>query len=61
MPDVLGAKGIELLREALPGIARMGTLYQGDNPGAVVVVNGLSRGFAIRSASAASSRCRPEG
>jgi putative ABC transport system substrate-binding protein len=45
MPDVLGAKGIELLREALPGISRMGALYQGDNPGALVVVNAVeSRG-----------------
>jgi putative ABC transport system substrate-binding protein len=45
MPDVLGAKGIELLREALPGIARMGALYQGDNPGAIVVVKAVeSRG-----------------
>ena len=35
MPDVLGAKGIELLREALPKISRMGALYQGDNPGAL--------------------------
>jgi putative ABC transport system substrate-binding protein len=41
MPDVLGAKGIELLREALPGILRMGALYQGDNPGALVVVNAV--------------------
>ena len=45
MPDVLGAKGIELLREALPRISRMGALYQGDNPGALVVVNAVeSRG-----------------
>jgi putative ABC transport system substrate-binding protein len=45
MPDELGAKGIELLREALPGISRMGALYQGDNPGALVVINAVeSRG-----------------
>jgi ABC-type uncharacterized transport system substrate-binding protein len=45
MPDQLGAKGIELLREALPGISRMGALYKGDNPGALVVVNAVkSRG-----------------
>jgi len=37
MPDVLGAKGIELLREALPGISRMGALYQGDNPAGPIV------------------------
>jgi putative tryptophan/tyrosine transport system substrate-binding protein len=45
MPDELGAKGTELLREALPGISRIGALYQGDNPGALVVVNAVeSRG-----------------
>jgi putative tryptophan/tyrosine transport system substrate-binding protein len=45
MPDELGAKGIELLREALPGISRMGALYQGDNPGNAVVANAVeSRG-----------------
>jgi putative ABC transport system substrate-binding protein len=38
-PDEFGAKGIELLREALPKILRLGALYQGDNLGAVVVVN----------------------
>jgi len=41
MSDELGAKGIELLREALPKISRMGALYQGDNPGAVVAVNAV--------------------
>jgi putative ABC transport system substrate-binding protein len=45
MPDELGAKGIEILREALPRISSMGTLYQSDNPGALVVVNAVeSRG-----------------
>jgi putative tryptophan/tyrosine transport system substrate-binding protein len=45
MPDELGAKGTELLREALPGISRMGALYQGDNRGASVVVDAVaSRG-----------------
>jgi putative tryptophan/tyrosine transport system substrate-binding protein len=45
MPDELGAKGIELFREALPGISRMGALYQGDNSGALVVVKAVeSRG-----------------
>jgi putative tryptophan/tyrosine transport system substrate-binding protein len=45
MPEELGAKGIELLREALPGASRMGALYQGDNPGALLVVNAVeSRG-----------------
>jgi ABC transporter substrate binding protein len=41
MPDELGAKGIELFREALPGISRMGALYQGDNSGALVVVKAV--------------------
>jgi putative tryptophan/tyrosine transport system substrate-binding protein len=45
MPDELGAKSIEILREALPGISRVGVLYQGDNPGAVIVANAVeSRG-----------------
>jgi putative ABC transport system substrate-binding protein len=45
MPDVLGAKGIELLREAFPKMSRLGALYEGNNSGAVVVVNAVeSRG-----------------
>ena len=39
MPAELGAKGIELLREVLPGISRIGAFYQRDNPGAVIIVN----------------------
>lgn len=57
MPDVLGAKGIELLREALPKISRMGALYQGDNPGALVVVNAVEiERLTVGLASSASSR-----
>jgi putative ABC transport system substrate-binding protein len=41
MPDVLGAKGIELLHEAFPKISRLGVLYKGDNAGAVVVANAV--------------------
>ncbi len=41
MADELGAKGIEVLREVLPGISRMGALYQGDNPGNLAVVNAV--------------------
>jgi putative ABC transport system substrate-binding protein len=41
MPDELGAKGIEVFREVLPGISRMGCLYSGDNPGALVVANAV--------------------
>jgi putative ABC transport system substrate-binding protein len=43
MPDALGPKGVELLREALPKISRMAALYQGDNAGAVVIVNEVVR------------------
>jgi putative ABC transport system substrate-binding protein len=38
MPDELGAKGVQLLRETLPSISRVAALYQADNPGALVVV-----------------------
>ena len=38
MPDALGPKGIELMHEMLPDVARMAALYQGDNAGSVVVV-----------------------
>jgi putative ABC transport system substrate-binding protein len=38
MPDELGAKGVQLLREVLPRIRRVGSLYKADNPGALVVV-----------------------
>jgi putative ABC transport system substrate-binding protein len=38
MPDELGAKGVQLLREALPSISRVAALYQADNPGALLVV-----------------------
>jgi putative ABC transport system substrate-binding protein len=41
MPDELGGKGIEILREVLPKISRMGHLYQGDNPGNRVVVDAV--------------------
>lgn len=43
MPDALGPKGVELLRETLPRISRMAALYQGDNPGAVVIVDEVVR------------------
>lgn len=43
MPDALGPKGVELLRETLPKISRMAALYQGDNAGAVVIVNEVER------------------
>jgi ABC-type uncharacterized transport system substrate-binding protein len=43
MPDVLGAKGIEMLRETMPAVSRVGALYRGDNPGAVIVVDETER------------------
>lgn len=41
MPDELAAKGIEMLREALPGISRLGAVYSGDNAGSLVVMRGV--------------------
>jgi putative ABC transport system substrate-binding protein len=43
MPDALGPKGVELLRETLPTTSRMAALYQGDNAGAVVIVDEVIR------------------
>ena len=43
MPDALGPKGIELMHEMLPDVARMAALYQGDNAGSVVVVEEVER------------------
>jgi putative ABC transport system substrate-binding protein len=43
MPDALGPKGVELLREIMPGITRMAALYQGNNAGAVIIVDEVLR------------------
>lgn len=43
MPDALGPKGVELLRETVPSISRMAAFYQGDNAGAVVIVDEVVR------------------
>ncbi len=43
MPDALGPKGVELLHEILPNVTRMAALYQGDNAGAVVIVDEVVR------------------
>jgi putative ABC transport system substrate-binding protein len=43
MPDALGPKGVELLREILPRTTRMAALYQGNNLGAVVIVDEVER------------------
>jgi putative ABC transport system substrate-binding protein len=41
MPDELAAKGIEMLREALPKFLRVGAIYSGNNAGALVVIHGV--------------------
>lgn len=60
LPDELGAKGLELLREVLPNVERIAAFYKADNPGAFLVVTETERrrltGPAIRPA--AHSRCR---
>ncbi len=43
MPDALGPKGVELMHEILPDVTRMAALYQGDNAGAVVIVDEVQR------------------
>ena len=43
MPEALGPKGVELLHEMLPKITRMAALYQGNNPGAVIIVDDVQR------------------
>lgn len=47
MPDALGPKGVELLHEILPNITRMAALYQGNNAGAVVIVDEVVRKSAL--------------
>ncbi len=47
MPDVLGPKGVELLTEMIPGIRRMAALYQGNNAGAVLIVDEVVRKGAL--------------
>jgi putative ABC transport system substrate-binding protein len=43
MPDALGPKGVELLKEILPKLRNMAALYQGNNAGAVVIVDEVIR------------------
>ena len=43
MPEALGPKGVELLHEMLPKIKRMAALYQGNNPGAVIIIDEVQR------------------
>jgi putative ABC transport system substrate-binding protein len=43
MPDALGPKGVELLHEILPKTTHMAALYQGNNPGAVIIIDEVER------------------
>jgi putative ABC transport system substrate-binding protein len=43
MPDALGPKGVELLHEMLPKVTRMASIYQGNNPGAVIIIDEVQR------------------
>ena len=43
MPETLGPKGVELLHEILPKATRLGALYQGNNPGAVIIIDEVQR------------------
>jgi putative ABC transport system substrate-binding protein len=43
MPDALGPKGVELLHEILPKVTRMAALYEGNNAGAVIIVDEVER------------------
>jgi len=43
MPDVLGAKAIEALRQTFPSLSRVAAFYKADNPGALLVVTETER------------------
>lgn len=43
MPDTLGPKGVELLHEIIPKATRMAALYQGNNAGAVLIIDEVER------------------
>jgi putative tryptophan/tyrosine transport system substrate-binding protein len=58
IPEQLGAKGIKLLREVLPGILRLGELYQGDKPGNLVVVKGVES-YSFGSMTGRRKTCKP--
>jgi ABC-type uncharacterized transport system substrate-binding protein len=47
MPDALGPKGVELLREIMPRLTHMAALYQGNNPGAVLIVDEVEHKGAV--------------
>lgn len=41
MPDELSSKRLQLLKEAIPGVARVALLWSGDNPGATLVMKAM--------------------
>lgn len=43
LQGTLGAKGVELLRETLPRLSRVGALYSADNPGGLLIVEETER------------------
>jgi putative tryptophan/tyrosine transport system substrate-binding protein len=43
LPDVLGAKAIEALRQTIPTVSRIAAFYKADNPGALLVVTETER------------------
>lgn len=43
MPDALGPKGVELLHQIFPKMTRMAALYQGNNKGAVIIVDEVEK------------------
>jgi putative ABC transport system substrate-binding protein len=43
LPDVLGAKAIEALRQTIPTVSRVAAFYKADNPGALLVVTETER------------------
>ena len=43
VPDVIAAKGLQLLKEALPRLSRAAVLWYADNPGSIIVVDEMER------------------
>jgi putative ABC transport system substrate-binding protein len=43
LPDELGAKGLQTLREVVPNVTRIAALYKADNPGGLLVVTETER------------------
>jgi putative ABC transport system substrate-binding protein len=43
LPEVVTAKALELLRETMPTVVHIGTLYRSDNPGALITMQETER------------------